>query len=148
QQYEEGWSRDDLLKGKEVKNLKKASDNAGGRSKFFKNEYPRLQTLALLHKALEEEAERAAVTHEGTRQLPVATGLLDPHVIAPEWLDFGFASLFEMPKGPFPGTDGSASVAFWPGCGAPSWAYVRPFKDWLNSKDELNKLDPAPVALK
>ena len=149
--YAQGWKREDLLKGKEIPNLKQAAKeaNSGSTSKFLKNDYARLQTLALLHKALEEEAERAAVSHEGSLQLAVATGLIERNVVLPDWLDFGFASLFETAKGPFAGnTDGTASVAFWPGYGAPSWAYLRQLHNWLNTKDDLAKLDPAPMALK
>jgi hypothetical protein len=40
------------------------------------SDFARYSTLALLERALEDEAERAAVTHEGTRQLLVATGLI------------------------------------------------------------------------
>jgi hypothetical protein len=58
-----------------------------------------IQTLALLQKALEEDSEIATVTHEGTRQLLAATGLLPRNVVAPNWIQFGWASFFGTPKG-------------------------------------------------
>ncbi len=58
-----------------------------------------LQTFALLERALQEDAEIASVTHEGTRQLLAATGQLPRNVAVPEWLQFGWASFFETPKG-------------------------------------------------
>src|SRR5262249_17010946 len=50
-----------------------------------------IQTLALLERALQEDAEIASVTHEGTRQLLAATGQLPRNVAVPEWLQFGWA---------------------------------------------------------
>jgi len=58
-----------------------------------------MQTIALLERALQDDAEIAAVTHEGTRQLLAATGQLPRNVAVPEWLQFGWASFFETPKG-------------------------------------------------
>ena len=54
-----------------------------------------MQTLALVDKALEHEAELASVGHEGTRQLAIATGLYPAAVAVPQWVSFGFASLFD-----------------------------------------------------
>src|SRR5262249_10781012 len=104
--WTEGWSREELLKGREItNNTKKVRDTLGVKQKdFLKEVYPKMQTLALLEKALEDEAELAAVSHEGTRQLAVASGLFSRNVILPEWVSFGFASVFETPKGPFAGT--------------------------------------------
>jgi hypothetical protein len=58
-----------------------------------------VQTIALLERALQEDAEIASVTHEGTRQLLAATGQLPRNVAVPDWLQFGWASFFETPKG-------------------------------------------------
>jgi hypothetical protein len=58
-----------------------------------------VQTIALLERALQEDAEIASVTHEGTRQLLAATGELPRNVVVPEWLQFGWASFFETPMG-------------------------------------------------
>jgi Protein of unknown function (DUF1570) len=94
-------------------------------------DFARLMTLALLERALDDEGERAAVTHEGTRQLLVATGVAPRTVDMPQWVEFGAASVFETPKGPFPGAPLESSIALFPGVAAPSWAYLRPFKDML-----------------
>ncbi|MCE9533254.1 MAG: DUF1570 domain-containing protein, partial [Planctomycetes bacterium] len=86
----------------------------------------RAQVLALVDAALREEAEIASATHEGTRQLLAETGLLPRDTAAPEWLRFGLASLFEMPKGPYPGKSTSlVKQSFYPGAGGPNWAWRR-----------------------
>src|SRR5438270_719054 len=82
----------------------------------------RRETLALLERALGEEAERASVTHDGSRQLFVATSLIPRTVVPPQWVEFGSASVFETPKGPFPEAPIGAAVAIYPGVGGPSWA--------------------------
>lgn len=92
-------------------------------------EYANASTLALMDSALQEEAEIAAATHEGTKQIFADTGLLPRNVLAPEWVRFGIASLFEMPKGPFPGGEGQLKVALYPGGGGPHWAYMRYFEE-------------------
>lgn len=82
------------------------------------------QTMALIHKCLQEESEIASVTHEGTRQLLVATGILPRGVILPEWVQFGFPSAFETPKyDPYTRTG-----AFYPMFAGPSWTYLVKFK--------------------
>jgi hypothetical protein len=147
--WSEGWNRDELLKGKTLGNLRSAAKKANmNMNEFLKREFPKMQTMALLEKALEDEAELAAVSHEGTRQLATAAGFFARNVVLPEWVSSGFASLFETPKGPFAGADGTAQVAFWPSFGAPSWAYLRQFQNWAKSKDEFVKLDAAPDALR
>jgi hypothetical protein len=134
-------NRDALLKGLQApRDLKKEKD--------WKNEFRRIQTLALVDKALEHEAEVASVTHEGSRQLAIAADLFPRTLAAPEWISFGFASLFDTPKGPYPGANGAAKVAFWQTYGSPNWAYARPFVIWANSKDPLTKLDDPALALK
>src|SRR5262249_55233433 len=56
-------------------------------------EIARAQTLTLVLKAMEVECAVAAVSHEGTRQLIAAIGLLPRSVDTPRWIDFGVASL-------------------------------------------------------
>ncbi len=86
----------------------------------------RAQIFALVEAALQEESEIAVATHQGTLQLFTATGLLPRNTAAPDWLRFGLASLFEMPKGPFPGENGTfVRMAFWPGAGGPNWEWRR-----------------------
>jgi hypothetical protein len=70
-----------------------------------------IQTIALLERALQEDAEIASVTHEGTRQLLAATGQLPRNVAVPEWLQFGWAAFFETPKGSAWMTVGKPSAA-------------------------------------
>jgi hypothetical protein len=91
------------------------------------------QTLTLLQAALQEESDLMTATHEGTRQLIAAIGLLPRNVIAPQWIDFGMGSVFETPKG-----------AFWPGTGAPSWTHLDEFK----RADKDKKLEKADTALR
>lgn len=116
--YQQGWDRDALLKGSTTSRLVGKSPD----------EKERMSTLALLDKAMEIEGERAAVSHEGTRQLFVGAGLQKQTVVMPEWFQFGMASVFETPKGPFPLAPVEVRVAFWPGYGAPSWKYTRIFR--------------------
>jgi hypothetical protein len=133
--------RDVLLAGKDAPRELK-------REKGWKDEFKRFQTLALVDKALEHEAEIASVSHEGTRQLAIAANLFPRTLATPQWISFGFASLFDTPKGPYPANTGAAKVAFWQVYGAPNWAYLAPFRIWADSKDALAKLDEPAVALK
>ena len=57
------------------------------------------QVKEILIKALDDESELAAVTHDGSRQLLAASGLVPRSVAAPEWIQFGMASFFETPPG-------------------------------------------------
>jgi hypothetical protein len=104
----------------------------------------RYQVYALVEAALQEESETAAATHEGTRQLFTATGLLPRTTPAPEWLRFGLASLFEMPKGPFPGKSVSmVRLAFWAGAGGPNWEWRRYFDEMV--QDQLISEQPTEL---
>ncbi len=76
-----------------------------------------VQTLVLTQKAVEEESELATLSHEGTRQLLFASGLLPRQVHTPEWIAQGLASYFETPKG-----------ALHRGVGLPSWSNLVAFK--------------------
>jgi hypothetical protein len=76
-----------------------------------------MQTLVLVEKALAVEAERATISHEATRQLLFATGMLPRNVEVPEWIQYGLSSFFETPPG-----------AFYPGVGLPSWTNLIDFK--------------------
>jgi hypothetical protein len=86
----------------------------------YKNNVPGMagvQTLALMQKAMEEEAERASISHAATRQLLFATGILPRLVNVPEWAQFGLASYFDAPYG-----------ALYSGVGLPSWTNLISFK--------------------
>ncbi len=52
-------------------------------------------TLALAMKEIESEAERAGASHDATRQLLFASGLVPRNVAIPEWALFGMGSFFE-----------------------------------------------------
>jgi hypothetical protein len=116
QQFKVG--RDDLLSGNVVKRRDLQTQPAL---------IAKLQTLAVLQKAMEEESERASVTHEATRQLFAAAGILPRSVLAAEWVHFGMASFFETPY-----------EAYYPGTGLPSWIYLVEFKH-LKKTGELGK---------
>jgi len=126
--YSQGYERQGLIDGTAVR--KQTLPHA---------EYARFQTMALLDKLLEEEAERASISHEGSRQLFVASGLIPRSVVPPQWAQFGSAAFFETPKGPFIGAPPAAQTAFWPGWGAPSWAYTRTFRDF--EREQVAKTD-------
>jgi hypothetical protein len=92
-------------------------------AKMFDGRVVVMQTLAIVHRALEDESERATITHEGTRQLLAASGLLPRTVDVPEWIQFGMASYFETPYG-----------AVYPGFGLPSWTHLVNFKHFNRNK--------------
>jgi hypothetical protein len=54
---------------------------------------------ALMLKTMEKQGERAAISHNASRQLVYALGLLPRNVAAPEWVQFGVGSFFETPLG-------------------------------------------------
>ncbi|HEX3148343.1 MAG TPA: hypothetical protein VHR66_09690 [Gemmataceae bacterium] len=122
---------EDLFKAKEPKDLPKKKDPNAPNSYA---EYARASTLALLDACMQEEAEIASATHEGTRQIFGETGMLPRNVLAPEWVRFGIAALFEMPKGPFPGKAKTLQVALYPGGGGPHWAYMRYYEEMRDAK--------------
>jgi hypothetical protein len=95
------------------------------------------QTVALLDRALDEDSEIASVTHEGTRQLLAATGQLPRNVEVPQWLQFGWASFFESPKG-----------SPWMTVGAPSATPLEEYNYLLQFKkmQEKNKLEKTQLA--
>jgi hypothetical protein len=113
--------RDELLTGAIVKQRPEWANN-----QMF---IAKLQTLALLQKAIEKESARAAVTHEGTLQLVAATGLLPRGVVAGEWAHSGLAGFFETPF-----------RAFYFGVGLPHWTYLVEFKH-LKRSGPLAKSD-------
>jgi hypothetical protein len=115
------WDENDLLVGKRKRGV-------------LLNEYARAATLVLLKKALEDESERASISHEGTRQLLAAVGLAPRSIELPRWIDFGMASFFETPKG-----------SFWTTIGGPNQLYLAEFK----KRNRTRKLDKiASEALK
>ena len=86
-----------------------------------------LQNLVLIQKAMEDEGERTTISHEGTRQLLAATGLLPRNVEAPEWIQAGIASFFD-----------TSYRAFYTSSAMPSWTHLVAFKHYQKKK----KIDP------
>jgi hypothetical protein len=74
--------------------------------------------LALVMRTMEVNRDRTAATHDGTRQLLFASGMLPRNVAVPEWVQFGTASLFETPLD-----------APWPAVGTPSFEWLPLFKE-------------------
>jgi hypothetical protein len=116
------YSREALLKGQSQKQLTRADVKNGLTSFDIKCRY---ELYALLFQAKETESELATVSHEATRQLIAAVGLLPRYVEAPEWIDFGMASFFETPKG-----------AYWPGVGGANLPYLVEWKYWQKIKSK------------
>jgi hypothetical protein len=88
------------------------------------------QTLLIVAKALQNDAERATITHEGTRQLLVASGMFPRHVNVPEWVVAGFSAYFETP-----------SPAPYAGVGIPSVTHLISFKYFYEKTGKLAKTD-------
>lgn len=129
--WRDGYSREELIKGIAPKNVatKTAEDHA------------RAMMLALVDKALEDEADFAALTREGSRQLYIASGQLPQNVDLPEWVENGSASLFQKPKGPLfikEGNRNIMTVSMSAGYGSPNFHYRRYFQ----MMDRSGKLNP------
>jgi hypothetical protein len=71
------------------------------------NKVAQAQTLALMLAALEYESQLTTISHDGSRQLLYASGLLPRNVAAPEWILFGMGSFFETaPQSPWASPSG------------------------------------------
>lgn len=119
--------RDELLSG-DIWTVRLKKDQA------LMQQIPKLalvQTYTLVQKAMEEESERSSITHEGTRQLLYATGLLPRNVLGPEWLPAGLASFFE-----------TSPNAFYTSTGLPSWSHLVNFK-FFRDTGKLGKPEAA-----
>jgi hypothetical protein len=123
-----GYQRFDLLQSKSTglpKNgvpLNYRQAAAGGNLEALVN-IAEAQMLALMLNALEQEAELATVSHEASRQLLFASGLLPRNVAVPEWILFGMGSFFE-----------TSLQSPWPTIGAPSPYYLPRWRE-LKAKD-------------
>jgi hypothetical protein len=129
--WRDGYAREELIRGIAPKNVatKTAEDHA------------RAMMLALVDKALEDEADFAALTREGSRQLYIASGQLPQNVNLPEWVENGSASLFQKPKGPLflkEGNRNIMTVSMSAGYGSPNFHYRRYFQ----MMDRSGKLNP------
>jgi hypothetical protein len=103
-------------------------------------ETARKQTLAMIDRYMQRDAEIAGVSREGSRQLFYETGLLPRHVALPQWLQTGAAHYFHRPIGPVftPSDDGSPpvmTVALTTGYGRPNFIMQKHFKDMPTRKE-------------
>jgi hypothetical protein len=127
QRNQELWSKfsfDDMLKGTT------AVKDRDTRHLYDANTIAAVHTVALLQKTQDTDGQRTAISHDGTRQLIVAAGLVPRGVEVPQWLDFGMASFFETPKG-----------RPWTGPGVASWTYLPLAKDEVKGKNAEKPLD-------
>lgn len=111
--WTQGISREELISG-DIWKRAQAKQNVFGAAAY--------QTLAIVQRAMEDEGERASISHEATRQLLFATGVLPRLVNVPEWVQSGMASYFDTPHG-----------ALYPGVGLPSWTHLVSFRHFLKS---------------
>jgi hypothetical protein len=118
-----GFQRQDLLAGKGKLSGAPQSMKLEGDAGWVKT--MEAQMLALMLKALEQEAELATVSHESSRQLLFASGLLPHNVAVPEWVLFGMGSFFE-----------TSLQSPWQTIGAPSPYYLPRWRE-LKAKDPL-----------
>ncbi|HVS40275.1 MAG TPA: DUF1570 domain-containing protein, partial [Gemmataceae bacterium] len=101
--FTEGWDRYKILSGVHDVGYPAKDD--------ILDERAYAGTLALLLKALEDESERAGASHDATRQLVFASGLLPRGVTVPEWVQFGMGSFFETPEhSPWPSPAGMSTL--------------------------------------
>ncbi|HEY7156411.1 MAG TPA: DUF1570 domain-containing protein, partial [Gemmataceae bacterium] len=106
--YYETWEGKGLRRADVLLRKPKPAELADGGKTFAE-----AQMLSVMLRALEKEAELATVSHDASRQLLFASGLLPRNVAAPEWLLFGMGSFFETPL-----------QSPWPSLGAPSAYYL------------------------
>jgi hypothetical protein len=119
--WQQGYSRYDILKGNNlgVPRAERADIHRTATA----------QACALLLKALEDESELGSTSHDVARQLLFAAGLLPRGVAAPEWLQFGVGSFFEVPQ-----------ESPWPTIGFPNFYYTPRIKELKNKR----KLERTP----
>lgn len=138
QYFTKGFSRDQLLAGQFPK------VDVNGLTGPRPEDAARANTLAFIEKLAIDDAEVAAVSREGTRQLLFATGGLPKHVTLPNWLTQGALNFYTRPRGPAYVTIGEdekekayMTVAFTTGYGVPNYVQQRYFRD-LDAHKELN----------
>ncbi len=131
-----GYKRDEILQGNNQgmpKNGVPINAKLGGDE--GRRQIAEAQMLALMLKALEQEAELATVSHEASRQLLFASGLLPRNVAVPEWLLFGMGSFFETPL-----------QSPWPTIGAPSPYYLPRWRELKAKESGKGGLEKTAVA--
>ena len=129
--YKEGWNREELLKG----NTPPVSENRNGLDVI------EMTTLAVIDAAVEEQANRAMITSNGTRQLYAAAGLLPKHVHLPEWLESGTARLLMQSDEPYfeelPNKTANVAIGLGVGYGSPHYRLIREYAQ-LNKDGYIN----------
>jgi hypothetical protein len=137
--YQTGVKRDTLLSGGGP-----PLDKDGKKGKR-PEEVARMQTLALIERLVEDQAARAAISREGSRQLLYITAQLPRYVDLPEWLQHGSANAWMRPRDPaliHVSKDGKEdkhliSVSLSSGYGVPNYVFQRYFRD-LQEKKQLH----------
>lgn len=144
QLFNKGYSRTGLL-NRQVPKLDHTGEK-GARPE----EVARAGTLALVEKLMLNGSEVAAVSHEGSRQLMFATGVLPRHVTLPNWLTAGAVNAFTRPRGPAFVTVGDddkpfMSVAFATGYGVPNYVLQRYFNEMGDRYHKELNADPVKL---
>jgi hypothetical protein len=126
---DKGFARDELLKagknGRPPNGLPKAIKNS-----MSNEQIADAQMLALMLRALEQEAELATVGHDASRQLLFSSELLPRNVAVPEWILFGMGSFFETPL-----------QSPWPTIGGLSPYYLPRWREMKNKSYEKTPVD-------
>lgn len=145
QYFAKGFSREQLLNGQFPKT------DVIGVNGPRPEDVARANTLAFVEKLAIDDAEVAAVSREGTRQLLFTTGGLPKHVTLPNWLTQGALNFYTRPRGPAYVSIGEdekekayMTVAFTTGYGVPNYVQQRYFRD-LDAHKELNNADRAKL---
>ena len=133
--YREGWNRSEMIKGKAppIDNTNPETINEQ------MIDITRVMTIALVDRQMQDEAERAAISREAIRQLYASTGILNPYVQYPHWLEDGVGHLFHKPKGPIISDTGNGNsvmtVTLHNGHGAPNYVLHRLYQQMLQQKE-------------
>ncbi|VTR95260.1 unnamed protein product [Gemmata massiliana] len=135
QMFSQGLNRDQILTGHMPK-----LDHTGEKGPR-PEDVARASTIAAVEKLAIDEADIAAVSREGTRQLMYAAGVLPKHVTLPSWLTNGAVNFYTRPRGPAYVTVGDSEkmnmhVALTTGYGVPNYVLQRYLRD-LATKKEL-----------
>jgi hypothetical protein len=136
---QEGFNRNELLKG----------NHPAVKEPLTPTDVALASTYALVDKMLEVETDAAIISSEGTRQLFAASGLLPKHVLLPQWMEHGLASVLQHPKSVGVVELGvnkpGLALGLFNGYGAPNSLLQREFKLFYpmkkNARDNENPLE-------
>jgi len=137
--YRDGWNRSELIKG-----IAPPIDNSQPETVNDQMiEITRAMTLALVDRQMQDESQRAAISREAIRQLYACSGVLNPYVQYPRWLEEGIGHLFHKPKGPIITDTGNGNsvmtVTLHHGHGAPNYVLHRLYRQMLQQKEIANQ---------